>query len=179
MKKVHLIKGFTLTEILVVVAIIALLSAIAAASYGRIKERSIATAWAHQLGEVETALKTYRQYELTNGWPVLSSNQGSLQSIVSGTNTNFPNFDQYISGSTILTGTFGYNYSGISYTCNTSVANFESSGVNIHIEGADPNILDIMNDIIDADNPTTGCGKFRIDSSGHAFYNIASSTYSY
>lgn len=172
-------KGFTLTEILVVVAIIALLSAIAVASYSRIKERSTATAWVHQLGEVETALKTYRQYELPNGWPVLSSNQAQLSGIVAGTNSNFPNFDQYLSGPTILTGTFGYNYTGTFYTCNSSVANYESTGVNIYIEGGNPAVLSIMNDIIDGDSLTTGCGKFRVDSGGGAFYNISSSTHSY
>jgi len=175
--------GFTLTEILVVVAIIALLSAIAVASYGRIKERSTAAAWVHQLGEVETALKTYRQYELPNGWPAVQSSQGNLIGVVAGTNSNFPNFDQYISGPTNLPSntSFSYSYDGSTfYTCDTSVANYERSGVNIQIEGASTNILDIMNDMIDGDNPTTGCGKFRIDSnSSHAFYNISSSTHSY
>ncbi len=183
MKNISYKKGFTLTEILVVVAIIALLSAIATAAYGRVKERSMAAAWVHQLAEVETALKTYRQYELPNGWPTLHSNQGPISSIVAGSNSSFPNFDQYMSGPTNLPNNVGfeYTYDGSTfYTCNTSVPNYERSGVNIHIEGGNQAIFDLMNEMIDGDNPTTGCGKFRIDSSGHhAFYNIASSTHSY
>ena len=159
-----------------------MLSAITAAGYGRIKERSAATALVHQLAEVETALKAYRQYELPNGWPTLQSSQGTISSIVAGSNSSFPNFDQYISGPTNLPKgiAFGYNYNGSTfYTCNTSVTNFESSGVNIHVEGAPATILDLMNEMIDGDNPTTGCGKFRITSTGHGFYNISSSTHSY
>ena len=173
--------GFTLTEVIVVVAIIALMAAVIFASYGRIKERSTAVVWAQQLGEVETALKTYRQYGLPNGWPTLQSSQGDISSIISGSNTNFPNFDQYFTGQTNLPSSvsFGYAYDGSTfYTCNTSVGNFESSGVNIRIENASQSVLEIMNEVIDNDNPLTGCGKFRIDGSD-AYYNISSSTFSY
>lgn len=182
MKTIHITRGFTLTEIIVVVSIISLLTVVAVGSYGRIKVQSTATAWVQQLAEIETALKTYRQYELPNGWPTVLGNQGSIQSIVSGSNPSFPNFDQYFTGSINLPQDVGfyYSYSGSNfYTCNASVANFESSGVNIYIENAPVEVVNLMNDMIDGDSPTNGCGKVRLNSSGDVFYNISSSTFSY
>jgi len=94
-------KGFTLIELMIVVAIIGILAAIAIPAYQDYTVRSQVTEGLNLAGAVKAAVaETYAQ---TGTWPVLSANAGITQNIEG----------KYVSQVQIATGTINITYSNL------------------------------------------------------------------
>lgn len=181
-------RGFTLTELLVVVAIISLLSAIGASSYSKARQKAQVVTAAQQLDELETAFRSYRQFALTGGWPVAGSTGGNNEvgTIMSGGSSLFPNFQTYISGQSLSSFS---NYT-LHYWFGTGQPPFVpcgdgQSGVNLRIGQGSASAADfaqfytMLNEVVDGDDPATTCGRLRAVGTGAIYYNISSTTFSY
>jgi len=83
-------KGFTLAELLVVVAIIGLLASIVLLSINQARKRSEYTAIGQQLHQIELALNLYIADRYKNTWPRSHSNCQQLYRMVGGVD-QYPN----------------------------------------------------------------------------------------
>ncbi len=85
-------KGFTLIELLVVISIIALLSAIGAASLNSTRKKARDTRRRADLKAIQTALDLY--YDTNNAYPLPAGGSG----VWSGNCGNYGNYTTYIQG---------------------------------------------------------------------------------
>ena len=166
-------RGFSLTELLVVVSIIAVLSSVIVVSLNEYRVRAEAGALVQELGALETALRSYRQFELPGGWPVVSGTN-NLASILNGTNTDFPDFEEYFNGqdSTLLQYESAYVFDGTAAAdCGTS------RGIHIRLDDAAITqaridaMFEHMENAIDG-TVDANCGKLRQQGGDDALYYI-------
>jgi len=171
-------RGFTLTEFIVVIAIISIISAIALGAFGEYRERAQARTAVEQLGQLETALRTYRQFEL-NVWPTVGGTGTNINSIIAGSAGEFPGFAQYFSGVDLAV----LDRYAVSYVNEGSVndpCNDVRSGVLIRLapdisgQAALDELYAKMNEMIDGDDPATDCGKLRQGGPSDSVYYVIS-----
>lgn len=175
-------RGFTLTEALVSMAIIAILAAIVSISVREIRLRAEANALVVELGEIETALTAYRQFELVGGpLPDVSANN-NLQGIIAGDDANFPNFEQYFGGDFRNL----FNYDEVGYRVEPYADCGGDRGVQIRVHNNSGNqgrLLEMMPMIeraIDGEydesqqSTAFNCGKARLIGSSNSLYYVVS-----
>ncbi len=171
-------RGFTLTEAIVVIAIIGVLTAIISVTVREYRIRAEASALVQQLGELETAFRAYRQYELQSGWPSTGASGIAMQTIISDGSASFPNFSNYFPGNlnTFNNYTVEYNYQTPFVDCGGP------DGVHIVIDdpsgAAAVDIYPRVETMIDGTTSDVTCGKFN-SSGSESFYLISESTFSY
>jgi prepilin-type N-terminal cleavage/methylation domain-containing protein len=189
-------RGFTVLELLIVIAIIGLLAGIVLAYMGPARDRAKATAILQQLQEIEKALRIYMISENKSTWPSSGINVNNqtddcaIDNLVATGGIGctpslpFPNFSNYLSTSpntTIANTEYGYWNEGNPYICggagNTTA---HRTGIRIRlgrISGSAGDILtyfDYIDRAIDGGNETNreNCGRVGIGGSSNSLYYL-------
>lgn len=150
----HLIRGFTLVEIMVVVVIIGLLAAIGMPTFRQVTMRSKATALVNDIRQFTTALQTYNHQ---NGrWPA-ETNPGEIPTEMVGAIS--PNFTK----PTPLGGQFDWDADvspgGISAKAAITVAT--ANGFTLT---DDAGLVELVDSMMDDGNLTTGLVQYNAGS---------------
>ena len=174
------IRGFTIVELLVVVAIIGVLATVILANLNQGRERAAAANELRQLQEIEKAL---RIYFIDNGyaqWP--SGNDRNLNGrpfpAINTMRTGYPGLDTYIPElpESYLNSDFDYQYNNSGNPLQTPCGD-RRRGVSIRIDqahSANPEaVLEIDQELDGGDG--MDCGRFRWseDASQSIYYIIA------
>lgn len=171
------IKGFTLLELLIVIAIIGILASIVLAATSQARQRGKYAQVVQQLHQIELALHLYAADRLTS-WPVVPANKGGeyqIHNLVNGptpTAGHFPGFKSYLASapeSPLPGGFYAYlnkGYAIPSTACPYSFDNTNEPGVTIRIgtnaTGIDPHqVFVYLDQEIDGGNEVNPemCGK--------------------
>ena len=174
------IRGFTIVELLVVVAIIGVLATVILANLNQGRERAAAANELRQLQEIEKALRVYL---IDNGyaqWWEQGDSSGVHMSTINEirNDSDAPGFDQYISElpKSYLNSDFDYQYRNSGDPLQTPCGD-RRRGVSIRIDqahSANPEaVLEIDQELDGGDG--MDCGRFRWsdDASQSIYYIIA------
>jgi type II secretory pathway pseudopilin PulG len=172
MTKPHwLEKGFTITEVFIVVGLMAILVGIAAAGYKGYTSRSRASAFVTELKNVKEAFELYAQKTGVDNWwkdnEFTYSNDPLISTII--TNTDFKN---YLPKVPTIVGMPGlvWKYDNDLNTFNPSSCGNSTydKGVNIIVSNLEPSIAKRADEVIDDGN--FDCGYFRYKQSTKILY---------
>lgn len=183
-------QGFTLVELLVVLAILGFLTMAALFATNDANEQARATAIVSQLREIDKAFAQYRISNRVVGWPEMNQTyvthwQNDIDNMVNSNASwnNFAGLGNYLSEPADYTGA-EYSYFGrassvhICEADNPGLYNTnprDAIGVAIRIDHQDPGLFAELDRIIDGGDGAT-CGRMRIlGGSGSVYYSLAES----
>lgn len=167
--------GFTIVELIVVIAVIAILATITVVAYNGFQSRAKAGAIEQGLKDIEKSLRVYAADQKWSTWPTdatidpnVPSGNPSIQQLI----TDLPTFGQYLktapSTSDLPASVWTYDYdSDVKPSCG-SVYN----GTNIVITGVASDVAGYVDSAMDDGN--LNCGRIRYDSTAlKLFYSLS------
>lgn len=169
--------GFTIVELIVVIAVIAILATITLVAYNGFQSRARAAALESGLKDIEKSLRVYAADQKWSSWPLDSAIDPSapggsptIQQLI----TDLPAYAQYLkiapSTSDYPTGAWTYIYNGSTESSCGTLGN----GTNIVVTGV---AADVAGDVDSAmDDGNTNCGRVRYDSTAQKLYYSLSYT---
>jgi len=170
--------GFSLIELVVVVAIIGILAATVLGPMGNARTQSRAAAMAEQLGVIEKSLILY---QLGENIPKLTMQANSLEHpnnqienlIVS--DRYFPNLDLYLSGNLVNFSDRPYTFytnGGTYIECSTLDSPSVEVSYAIRLSSLDDELFERLDEVIDGEYDES-CGKLKkLGGSGSVYYSL-------
>jgi prepilin-type N-terminal cleavage/methylation domain-containing protein len=171
--------GFTIVELLVVIAVIAILATITVVAYGDFQARSKAAAIETNLKNIEKNLRVYASDQQWGSWP--NDNNGidagklnpSIQTLIN----DLPAFKKYLptapTTSDLSASAWVYdNDADTKPDCSTTVNPDSYKGTNIVVTGVAQNVASYLDSAMDDGN--LNCGRIRYDSAASkVFYSLS------
>jgi prepilin-type N-terminal cleavage/methylation domain-containing protein len=171
--------GFTIVELIVVIAVIGILATITVVAYGDFQARSKATAIETNLKNIEKNLRVYAADQQWGVWPLDNNDidPGKLNPSIQTLIDDLPAFKKYLSASPTTSdlpaSAWVYDNDGDTKPSCSSSANPDSyKGTNIVVTGVAQNVAGYLDSSMDDGN--LNCGRIRYDSTASkVFYSLS------
>lgn len=169
------INGFTVVELVIVIAVIGILSALVFVNYVGMQDRARATTIANGLKDIDKSLRGYASENQWTAWPLDTAIDSSVPGghpTVAQLVTDVSGFNQYLQTAPSATGypTSAWTYHSTATTISGCGSNYNATS--IQVTGVTQGVANNVDTYLDDGN--TNCGRVRYDSTASVLIYILS-----